>query len=380
MKILLAPDSFKDSLQAMEVCECIEKGIKNYRSDIKVNSLPMADGGEGTVQSLVDATDGKIINKVVTGPLGEEVEAFYGLLGNENTAVIEMASASGLPLVPENKRDPSKTTTYGTGELIKAALSHDVEKIILGIGGSATTDAGVGMAQALGVEFLDENNNEIGFGGKNLKYIDKIKMSNLDQRIKDVEILVACDVDNPLYGKQGAAYVYSPQKGADQKMVEKLDNNLRHFNKVVKKHLNKNVNQIEGAGAAGGLGAGLVAFLDADLKNGIEIILDIVNFDQRLKGIDLIITGEGMLDGQTIYGKTPIGVAKRAREHEIPVIAIAGSLGEGVEKVLEKGIDSYFSIVDKPDSLDKIINRTEKLLTDISEQIIRTYVLGNNGN
>lgn len=378
MKILLAPDSFKDSLSAMEVCECIEKGIKNYRSDIIVNSLPMADGGEGTVRSLVDATDGRVVNKVVTGPLGEKVEAFYGLLGDENTAIIEMASASGLPLVVEDKRNPSKTTTYGTGELIKAALNHDVDKIILGIGGSATTDAGVGMAQALGVEFLDKNNNEVGFGGKNLKNIDKINMNNLDSRVEKVKILVACDVDNPLYGKNGAAYVYSPQKGADQKMVEKLDQNLRHFNKIVKKDLNKNVDQIEGAGAAGGLGAGLVAFLDADLKNGIEIILDIVNFDQRLKGVDLIITGEGMLDGQTIYGKTPIGVAKRAQKHEIPVIAVAGSLGEGVEKVLEKGIDSYFSIVDKPDSLDKIVNRTEELLTDISEQIIRTYMLNKN--
>ena len=375
MKILLAPDSFKDSLTAKEVCESIEKGIKNYRNDIIVNSLPMADGGEGTVQSLVDATDGKIVNKVVTGPLGEKVEAFYGLLGNENTAVIEMASASGLPLVPESKRDPSKTTTYGTGELIKAALSHNVEKIILGIGGSATTDAGVGMAQALGVEFLDQNNNEVGFGGEKLKDIKKINMKNMDQRINNVEILVACDVDNPLYGKKGAAYVYSPQKGADQKMVEKLDNNLRHFNHVVKKQLNKNVNQIEGAGAAGGLGAGLVAFLDAELKNGIEIILDIVSFDQKLKDVDLIITGEGMLDEQSVYGKTPIGVAKRARKHEIPVIAIAGSLGKGVDKVLKKGIDSYFSIVDKPDSLENIINRTDKLLTEISEQIIRTYML-----
>jgi glycerate kinase len=336
----------------------------------------MADGGEGTVRSLVDATDGRIVNKIVTGPLGEKVKAFYGLLGDQKTAVIEMASASGLPLVPKDKRNPSKTTTYGTGELIKAALSNDIEKIILGIGGSATTDAGVGMAQALGVEFLDKNNNEIGFGGENLKFIDKINMNNLDKRVKDVEILIACDVDNPLYGKQGAAYIYSPQKGADQEMVEELDNNLRHFNKVVKKFLNKNVNQIEGSGAAGGLGAGLVAFLDAELKQGIEIVLDIVNFDQRLNDIDLIITGEGMLDGQTIYGKTPIGVAKRAQKYEIPVIAIAGSLGEGVEKVLQKGIDSYFSIVDKPDSLDEIINRSDKLLADLSEQIIRTYMLG----
>lgn len=380
MNILLAPDSFKDSLTAKEVCKSIEKGIKNYNSNIIVNSLPLADGGEGTVRSLVDATDGKIVYKTVTGPLGNEVEAFYGILGDKNTAVIEMASASGLPLVPKEKRNPLKTTTYGTGELIKAALSHDVKKIILGIGGSATTDAGVGMAQALGVKFLDKNNNEVGYGGKSLNNIEKINMNNLEKKIKNVEILVACDVDNPLYGKKGAAYVYSPQKGADQKMVEKLDKNLRHFSKMVEKYLNKNVNQIAGAGAAGGLGAGLVAFLGAELKNGIEIILDIVNFDQRLKNVDLVITGEGMLDKQSVYGKTPVGVAKRAQKHKIPVIVIAGSLGEGVDKVLENGIDAYFSIIDKPDSLDNIINRTDKLLIDISEQIIRTYLLGNKNN
>ncbi|MFO7814124.1 MAG: glycerate kinase [Halanaerobiales bacterium] len=379
MKILLAPDSFKDSLTALEVCESIEKGIKNYKSDILVKSLPMADGGEGTVRSLVDATGGKIIKKVVTGPLGKDVKAFYGILGDKKTGVIEMASASGLPLVPQDKRNPSRTTTFGTGELIKATLEHNIEKLIIGIGGSATTDGGVGMAQALGVEFLDKNNKEIGFGGENLKHIDQIKMDNLDQRIKELEILVACDVDNPLYGKKGAAYVYSPQKGADERMVEKLDENLRHFNKVVKEQLNKNVNKIKGAGAAGGLGAGLVAFLDAELKNGIDITLDIVNFDQKIKGVDLIITGEGMLDGQTVYGKTPIGVAKRAKEHHIPVVAVAGSLGEGVEKVLNNGIDSYFSIVDKPDTLEKIISRTENLLTNLSEQIIRTYLLEKKG-
>lgn len=380
MKILIAPDSFKGSLTALEVSESIKKGIKNVSEEIKVKLLPMADGGEGTVRSLVDATDGKIVNKEVTGPLGRKVKAFFGLLGDKNTAVIEMASASGLPLVPEGKKDPSKTTTYGTGELIKAALDYNVDEIIIGIGGSATTDAGVGMAQALGVKFLNQDNKEIGFGGRYLDEIANIDMNDLDPRIKDVNIKVACDVDNPLFGPEGAAYIYGPQKGADSKMVKDLDKKLRHFNEAVKKDLGQNVNKIPGAGAAGGLGAGLVAFLEADLKKGIDIILDTVNFDDQLQGVDLVITGEGRLDGQSIFGKTPIGVAKRAKKQNIPVIAIAGSLGKGVEKVLDQGIDSYFSIIDRPDTLDSIIRRTNELLIQTSEQIIRTYILNGINN
>lgn len=375
MKILIAPDSFKGSLTALEVSKAIKRGIKNYSGDIKVKLLPMADGGEGTVRSMVDATNGKIIKKEVTNPLGDQVKAYYGLLGDEKTAAIEMATASGLPLVPKNKRDPSKTTTYGSGELIKASLEHNLDQIIIGIGGSATTDAGVGMAQALGIKFLNESNEEIGFGGRYLDQIKKIDLSNLDKRIKDVDIKVACDVDNPLFGENGAAYVYSPQKGADRKMVKELDKKLRYFNEIVKKELDKDINQIPGAGAAGGLGAGLVAFLDASLQPGIDLVLDIVKFDQHLKGIDIIITGEGSLDGQTIHGKTPVGVAKRAKKYNIPVIAVAGTLGKDVKKVLNKGIDSYFSIIDRPDELSSIIKRTDKLLEECSEQIIRTYML-----
>jgi glycerate kinase len=372
MNILAAPDSFKGSLTALEVSENIKKGIKNFDQNINVDLLPMADGGEGTVQSLVDATDGEIIKKEVTGPLGENVEAFYGILGDQETAVIEMAAASGLPLIPPAKRNPLKTTTYGTGELIASALDHGVKKIIVGIGGSATNDAGVGMAQALGAEILDENGKQIDFGGENLTKIKEINLANLDSRIKDVKVLTACDVDNPLFGRNGAAHVYAPQKGADQYMVEKLDNNLRHFNEVVKKELGKNVNKIPGAGAAGGLGAGLVAFLEAELKAGVDIVLDLINFEKRLKGVDLVITGEGMLDGQSIYGKTPVGVAKKAKEKDIPVIAVAGTLGFGVEKVLAHGIDAYFSIIDKPAELDLIVKETPDLIQKLSEQIIRT--------
>jgi glycerate kinase len=375
LKILVAPDSFKGSLTAMEAAENIKRGIHNYDSKTEVELLPMADGGEGTVQSLVDATDGKIIEELVTGPLGEEVKAFYGLLGDGKTAVIEMAAASGLPLVPENKRNPLLTTTYGTGELIASALDRKVEKIIVGIGGSATNDAGVGMAQALGAEILDAKGQQIEFGGGNLDQIEKINLDKLDSRLKDVEVIVACDVDNPLYGKNGAAYVYGPQKGADQEMVEILDQNLRHFNQKSIDELNINTNKIAGAGAAGGLGAGLVAFLNAELRAGIDIILDFIKFEEKLEDVDLVITGEGMLDGQSIYGKTPIGVSRSAAKKNIPVIAVAGTLGEGVEKILDHGINSYFSIIDRPANLAEIVEESPELIAKLVEQIMRTINL-----
>ena len=372
MKILVAPDSFKGSLTAMEAAEHIKVGIYRADAEIDVDLLPMADGGEGTVQSLVDATEGKIIEKEVTGPLGDKVKAFYGLLGDGETAVIEMAAASGLPLVPEGEKNPLKTTTYGTGELIASALEHGIKKIIIGIGGSATNDAGVGMAQALGAEISDQNGKQIEFGGGSLDQIAEMNLENLDSRLNDVEILAACDVDNPLYGEDGAAYVYAPQKGADREMVEILDQNLRHFNQIAVKELNKDPNQIPGAGAAGGLGAGLVAFLDAELKAGVDIVLEIIDFESRLKDVDLVITGEGMLDGQSIYGKTPVGVSRSAAKKDIPVIAVAGTLGSGVEKVLDHGINSYFSIIDRPAELKEIIERSPELLANLSEQIIRT--------
>ncbi|PXV63405.1 glycerate kinase [Halanaerobium congolense] len=372
MRILVAPDSFKGSLTAMEAAKNIKKGINSYDSKIDVELLPMADGGEGTVQSLVDATNGEIIEKEVNGPLGNKVKAFYGLLGDQKTAVIEMAAASGLPLVPEGKKNPLKTTTYGTGELIASALDAGAQKIIIGIGGSATNDAGVGMAQALGAEILDAEGQQIDFGGGNLDKIEKINLDKLDSRLQDVEVVVACDVDNPLYGKNGAAYVYAPQKGADPEMVKILDQNLRHFNQIAIKELNKDINKIPGAGAAGGLGAGLVAFLDAELKAGVDIVLDIIDFESYLKDVDLVITGEGMLDGQSIYGKTPVGVSRSAAKKDIPVIAIAGTLGEGVEKILDYGINSYFSIIDRPAELKEIIEESPELLANLSEQIIRT--------
>ncbi|MCK4257592.1 MAG: glycerate kinase [Halanaerobiales bacterium] len=335
MKVLIAPDSFKGSLSALEVSENIEKGILMFLSDAEIIKVPMADGGEGTVQSLTDATNGKKIYKTVTNPLGEPIEAYFGILGDGKTAVIEMATASGLPLIPFDKADPSKTTTYGTGELIKAAL--------------------------------DEGE---------LNRIESIDMSGLDPRINEVKIKVACDVTNLLYGPNGAAYVYAPQKGADPEMVKMLDDNLRYFADVVQKVLGKDIQNIPGSGAAGGLGAGLVTFLNAELKSGVEIVLNVNELREKMKDVDLVITGEGKIDNQTVNGKTPIGVAKIAKEFGIPVIAIVGTVDDHANLVINAGIDAIFSIIQKPVSMEKAIEKTPKWLQLTSEHVMRVFNLG----
>ncbi|HZH59474.1 MAG TPA: glycerate kinase [Metabacillus sp.] len=345
MKIVIAPDSFKESLSAMEAALAIERGFKAVFPDAAYNIMPMADGGEGTVQSLVDATDGSIEERVVTGPLGNPVKAFFGLMGDGKTAVIEMAAASGLHLVPAEQRNPLVATTRGTGELILSALDLGVEHIIIGIGGSATNDGGAGMVQALGGRLLDESGNDIGAGGGALSDIVSLDLTELDPRLKRAKIEVACDVDNPLTGPRGASAIFGPQKGATPEMIQVLDQNLTHFADVVEVSLGESIRNIEGAGAAGGLGASLVAFLNAELKRGIQIVLDAVNFDDAVKDADLVITGEGRIDSQTIYGKTPIGVAKAAKKYGVPVIGIAGSLSNDSDVVYEHGIDALFSIV-----------------------------------
>jgi len=345
MKIVIAPDSFKESLTALEAAEAIEKGMKKILPDADFIKVPMADGGEGTVQSLVDATGGKIISKTVTGPLGEPVEAFFGLSGDEKTAVIEMAAASGLHLVPAEKRNPLITTTRGTGELIAAALDYGIERIIIGIGGSATNDGGAGMAKALGIKLLDSEGNEIGDGGGALGNIAAIEMSNIDPRVASVSIEVACDVDNPLTGPKGASSIFGPQKGANPEMVSLLDGNLYHYAQMIRRYVGKDIEKIAGAGAAGGLGGGLMAFLAAELKRGVDIVLEATALEEQLKDADFVITGEGKIDGQTIFGKTPIGVAKTAKKYNIPVIAIAGNVGCDSHVVHEHGIDAVFSIV-----------------------------------
>ncbi|WP_409296295.1 glycerate kinase [Peribacillus sp. SCS-26] len=345
MKIVIAPDSFKESLTALEAVHAIETGFKSIFPDAEYCRLPMADGGEGTVQSLVDATGGRIEDRTVTGPLGKPVKAFFGLSGDGQTAVIEMAAASGLHLVPPAERNPLVTTTRGTGELIAAALDTGVKHIIIGIGGSATNDGGAGMIQALGGRLLDALGKEIGPGGGTLRELATIDLSGLDVRLQDVRIEAACDVDNPLTGRSGASAVFGPQKGASPEMVELLDQNLTHFADIAEKALGRSFRNSEGAGAAGGLGAGLLAFLHAELKRGVQIVLEAVRFEEAVKDADFVITGEGRIDSQTIHGKTPIGVAKAAKKYGVPVIAVAGSLSRDSEVVLEHGIDALFTIV-----------------------------------
>ncbi|WP_318515908.1 glycerate kinase [Photobacterium leiognathi] len=351
MKIIIAPDSYKESLTAMEVATAIENGFRQVIPNAEYIKLPMADGGEGTVQSLVDASNGTIIERSVTGPLGEQVNGFFGLMGDGKTAIIEMAAASGLHLVSLELRNPMLTTSFGTGELILAALDKGVEHIIVGIGGSATNDGGIGMAQALGVRFLDKNNKQISYGGGVLDRLHHIDISNIDPRLVSVKLEVACDVDNPLCGEKGASQVFGPQKGATPEMVTQLDNNLAHYAEIIKRDLGNDVKDMAGAGAAGGMGAALLGLFNAQLRPGIEIVMDAVNLADVLQDADLVITGEGRIDSQTIHGKTPIGVARTAKRFNKPVIGIAGCLSYDCNVVHEHGIDAVFSVVPRSVSL-----------------------------
>ena len=378
MKIILAPDSFKGNLTSLQVASALEKGIKRALPKSNCIKVPMADGGEGTVQSLVDATGGKFIRKKVTGPAGQVVSARYGMLADGETAVIEMAEASGLPLAVGKDRNPLKTTSYGTGELLVDAAKRGAKKIIIGIGGSATNDGGVGMAQAIGVRFLDKNGKEIkqyGAGGM-LNKIESIDISGLAPVMKKTKIVVASDVNNPLCGKKGASYVFGPQKGATPAMVKTLDANLRHLAKIIKKDLKKDVVNRRGAGAAGGLGAGLVAFARASMKSGIEIVLEATQIDKHLKGADLVITGEGRVDFQTAFGKTPSGVAKAARKHGVPTVAIGGGITDDANGVFEHGIDGLESACARDMSLDEAISHSKAHLANAAERVIHLVLIG----
>ena len=376
MKIVVAPDSFKGSLTAVEVADAIGQGVREIFPEAKIIKIPMADGGDGTVQCLVNATGGEILKEKVVSPLGDEVWASYGILGDKKTAVIEMAEASGLTLVPEDKRNPLITTTYGTGQLIKAALDQGCRKMIIGIGGSATNDGGAGMVQALGVKLLDREGKEIGFGGGELKKINRINISNLDNRLSETEVLIASDVSNPLCGPKGAARIYGPQKGATPEIIEELDKSLAHFAETIKRDLNKDVKDMPGAGAAGGLGAGLMAFLDAELKPGIEIMIEIVKLEQAIKDADLVITGEGKIDSQTIYGKAPIGVAKIAKKYNIPVIAVAAIVGDDADIVHKYGINTLISVTEKPMRLDESLPNKVLLIKNSIKQSMMAIKTG----
>lgn len=377
MKIVIAPDSFKESLTALEAAEAIERGFKKIFPDAHYVKVPMADGGEGTVQSLVDATGGKIIYKKVTGPLGQPVDAFFGILGNKTTAVIEMAAASGLHLVPTDQRNPLLTTTRGTGELILAALDHGINHIIIGLGGSATNDGGAGMAKALGVKLLDNQGMEIGEGGGSLCDLASINIAELDSRLAHTKIDIACDVDNPLIGEKGASAIFGPQKGATPEMVAVLDKNLSHYAAIIEQKLGKRINDVLGAGAAGGLGGGLLAFLPSEMKRGIEIVIEATGLSRIIEDADLVITGEGKIDGQTIFGKTPIGVAKEAEKYRIPVVGIAGMVADDSEIVHEHGIDAVFSIVPGIISLEDALKHAEEYVEKTAANIAAVFRMGN---
>ncbi len=375
MKFVAAPNAFKESLSALKATESIAAGIRRALPDAVVEQIPVADGGDGTVEALVAATGGKMVIRNVTGPLGEPVEASYGLLGDGRTAVIEMALASGLHLVPQDQRNPMKTTTYGTGELIAAALDQGIEKVIVGIGGSATVDGGAGMAQALGCALLDSEGRDISRGGAGLARLARIDLSQRHPALEKVEVVVACDVDNPLTGPQGAPAVYGPQKGATPEMVRQLDGYLGDYARMIKRDLGMEIDTVPGAGAAGGLGAGLMAFLEARLRPGVDIVLEASKLEEKLQGADLVITGEGKLDRQTAFGKAPVGVARLASKHGIPVVALAGSLGEGAHELVEHGIDAVFSIVPGPMSLEEAMAHSVHFIERTTEQMVRLFLL-----
>ncbi len=376
MKIVIAPDGFKGNLSALQVARAIDKGIKRVVPDALTTIKPMADGGEGTVQALVDATGGKLMTTEVTDPLGGRILAHWGLLSDKATGVIEMAAASGLPLVPTDKRNPLLTTTCGTGELILTALESGCRKLIIGIGGSATNDGGAGMAQALGARLLDSTGADLPFGGAALANLERIDVTNLDSRLADCEVLIASDVTNPLCGTQGASAVYGPQKGATPEMVAQLDTALSHYADVIQRDLGIRVKDMPGAGAAGGLGAGLIVFLKAKVIPGIDIVIQATNLVEHLKDADLVFTGEGRLDSQTAHGKVPTGVAKKAKEFGLPVIAIAGEILDDYHVVYEHGIDAVLSIAPGPISLSQSMAEAERLITDTAERAIRLFLCG----
>ncbi|SDF63021.1 glycerate kinase [Sporolituus thermophilus] len=376
MRVVIAPDSFKGSVSALGVANAVANGVRAVFPDAEIIKVPIADGGEGTVEALVTATGGQIVTREVVGPLGEPVMAHWGVLGDGDTAVIEMAAASGLTLVPKEKRDPRIATTYGTGQLIKTVLDRGIRKIIIGIGGSATNDGGTGMAKALGARFLDASGQELPPGGAALAKLAKIDLSGLDERLRTTTILVACDVDNPLCGPRGASAVYGPQKGATPEMIQELDAALKNFAAVATAATGKDVADYPGAGAAGGLGAGLLFFTNAQLRPGVEIVLETTGFASLVATADLVITGEGRTDFQTAYGKAPVGVAKVAKQYGVPVVCLSGGLGDGAEDVLAQGVDALMSVVPQPMALDECMAHGAELIEQAAARLCRLVKVG----
>ncbi|EPP4079895.1 glycerate kinase [Vibrio cholerae] len=375
MKVVIAPDSFKESLTAKQVCDAIQAGLARVWHDAKFVAIPVADGGEGTVQSLVDATQGRLVEVKVMGPQGKRVEAFYGMLGDNQTAVIEMAAASGLHHVPVAQRDPKLTTSFGTGELIRHALDQGVTKLIIGLGGSATNDGGVGMLAALGTRFTNADGDPIQLTGGGLRELTHINLQDFDPRLQHCDILVACDVNNPLCGDKGASAVFGPQKGATPEDVQLLDGALRQFGLLTEKVTGKMVLESAGAGAAGGMGAALLAYTQARLRPGIEIVLETVQLAHQVSDADLVITGEGRIDSQTVHGKTPMGVAKVAKRFDVPVLALCGCTGDNYQAVYQCGIDAVFAAVPRAMSLEDALKESDFNLADLAENVARLWVL-----
>ncbi|MEC7837920.1 MAG: glycerate kinase [Chloroflexota bacterium] len=371
-KILISPQEFKESLTGLEVAKAMDKGIHNFDNNIETILAPVADGGDGTLQTMVDVTGGQIIKETVKDPLGRDIVSEWGKLGDDNSAVIEMAKASGLALLSDEEKSATLTTTYGTGQLFKLALDKGVNNFIVGIGGSATNDGGAGFISALGAKLLDENNNIIEPCGQNLNKVKYIDMSNFDNRIDDVSVKVACDVTNPLCGNDGASAIFGPQKGASPEDVEFLDKNLLHWADLLKNQIGKDILNVPGSGAAGGLGAGLMAFVNAELSIGANIVLEALEYDKKLSGVDLVIVGEGSTDKSTQFNKSPVAVAMRAKEKGIPVICLSGSIGKGYSESRDLGITSFFSIVSGPTELKYAIDNAYDLIVKSTEEIIRS--------
>lgn len=378
MKIVIAPDSYKECLSALQVAVSIESGFREVFPDALYIKVPVADGGEGTVEAMVEATNGRRVDTMVCGPLGNAVEAFYGLTGDGTTAIIEMAAASGLALVPPAMRNPLNTTSFGTGQLIRSALDAGARKFILGIGGSATNEGGAGMLQALGVRLLDADGQEIEPTGMGLGRLARIDMSTFDARLAECTIDVACDVDNPLCGPRGASAIFGPQKGANPDMVQQLDGYLQNFAAIARRDLGVEMADLPGAGAAGGMGAAMYAFLKGRLRPGSEIVTEAVGLEAHVRDADLVVTGEGRIDGQTAFGKTPVGVARVAKRHNKPVIAIGGSLRHDVDAVFAHGIDAVSSVLYRPCTIDEALTEGNENLRRAARNIAAILAMGLN--
>jgi glycerate kinase len=376
MKILIAPQAFKGSLDAPHVAQAIARGVRQVFTDAEISLLPVADGGEGTVRALVQASGGQTVTTRVMGPLERPVNATWGLLGDGITGVIEMAAASGLPLLRREERNPMRTTTFGTGELIRHALDHEVRSLIVGIGGSATNDGGTGMARALGARFLDAHGRDLPLGGGALRYLDRIDITGLDSRLQDLKIEVASDVNNPLTGPTGASHVYGPQKGADGRMIEELDAALKRYAHILQRDLGKDVADIPGAGAAGGLGAGLLAFTRAELRPGVEIIFRALDVEGKVRSSDLVFTGEGRMDQQDLYGKAPMAVSMIAHRFDIPCVAIVGSTGRDYHVLYQHGLDALIGTVNRPMPMDRAVAESARLITEAGMRACRLLVTG----